>query len=347
MIYIRTDTNKIIATGHVMRCLTIAHELNELGCGVSFIISDEQSMPLISDAGYKYIVTGSQWDNVNSQEEYLILKGYINENDILLVDSYYLNNEYLKCMMKLCKVATFDDLFVEKKDADIIINYNIFCKIFDYVGRYRDSGSELLLGEKYVPLRRQFREITPLHKVREYGRPSVLLMCGGGDIQNFICSCLDFIQSNDSELFRFIDWKIVIGSYYPYKSELDSIGSVSANVEIFRNVKNMAELMKNCDVCITAASTVLYECCAMLLPTIYVVVAEDQVYDAEVFSENGMMQYGGSFLKERVLTMKNIMLCLKNVLMKKELQQELKDKMNGMIDGKGAERIARYIAKFM
>ena len=31
MVYIRTDANEKIATGHVMRCLTIAEEIIQLG----------------------------------------------------------------------------------------------------------------------------------------------------------------------------------------------------------------------------------------------------------------------------------------------------------------------------
>ena len=43
------------------------------------------------------------------------------------------------------------------------------------------------------------------------------------------------------------------------------------------------------------SSTVLYECCAMQLPTLFVVVAEDQEYDAEAFQKNGLMIYCGNF----------------------------------------------------
>lgn len=339
MIYIRTDANEIIATGHVMRCLTIAQEISELGSEVCFIVSDEQSLPLICDNGYRYIVTDSQWNRVNPQEEFRILKEYINETDTLLVDSYYLNNDYLKCMMELCKVATFDDLFTEKKDADIIINYNIFYKIFNYAERYKNSKSKLLLGESYVPLRRQFSEIEPLDKVREYMRPTVLLMCGGGDTQNFICSCLGYIRKNDIELFRFIDWKVVIGSYYPHERELDSINSTVNNIEIFKNIKDMAELMKKCDICITAASTVLYECCAMLLPTIYVTVAKDQVYDADAFSENQMMIYCGNFQEEKDKVNKALSQMARDIINNKQLQQIMKNKMK-IIKRNGAKNIA-------
>ena len=69
MIFIRTDANEKIATGHVMRCLTIADEILDLGGKVCFIVSDKQSLSLIQDRGFKYIITNSEWNNVNPQKE--------------------------------------------------------------------------------------------------------------------------------------------------------------------------------------------------------------------------------------------------------------------------------------
>ena len=344
MIYIRTDANEIIATGHVMRCLTIADELIRLGEDVCFVVSDSKSLPLIEERKFNYIVTYSKWSDVNPRDEYEQLKLYIKPTDVLLVDSYCLNNDYLKCMRKLyCKLASFDDLFLEKKDADIVINYNVFYRKFDYETRYKGCNCKLLLGEKYVPLRKQFLETEPIEKVRTYDRPHVLLMCGGGDSRNFICSCLEYIQKNNQFLFLNIEWKVVIGRYYPHIELLENLKLQYGNIEIFQNVKDMARLMKECDMCITAASTVLYESCRMLLPTLFVVVAEDQRYDAEAFSKDGMMIYCGNFADAKGDTLPNILEELEIIIYNTGKQQKIKDSMKLYIDGQGARRIAKEL----
>lgn len=344
MIFIRTDANEKIATGHVMRCLTIADEILDLGGKVCFIVSDKQSLSLIQDRGYKYIVTNSEWNNVNLQKEYEILKQHIKNTDLLLTDSYYIDNKYLNCMRGLrCKIATFDDMFEEKKEADIVINYNIFYKKFDYKNRYKKSNSILLLGEKYVPLRKQFKLVHPLFNVRDINYPKVLIMCGGGDSQNFIYNCLDYIYTSSIELFNRIDWKVVVGNYYPHMEQLGEISSKGENIAILKNVKNMAELMRNCDICITAASTVLYECCAMLLPTLFAVVAEDQKYDAEAFSKDDTMIYCGDFLKREKNVKINLVKELEFLIMNRQILQNMKNKMKRLIDVDGAKRIASVL----
>lgn len=343
MIYIRTDANEIIATGHVMRCLTIAEEIVNLDESVCFVVSDKESLPLIREGGFEYIITNSRWNNVNVEAEYEMLRAYISDNDILLADSYYIKNDYLKRFKSICKVATFDDMFDEEKEADIVINYNLFYKRFDYTNRYKSRECKLLLGGRYVPLRKQFRTVQPKEEVRDYVHPQILLMCGGGDARNFICTCLEFIDRKNNKLFKGIEWKVVVGNYYPHLEELKLFSDEKNNVEILQNVKNMAEIMNKSDICITAASTVLYECCAMLLPTLFAVVADDQRYDAEFFSKNDVMIYCGNFIEAPASTLKNVQDALQDVILSPTEKEKMKNKMYDLVDGKGAMRIAKAL----
>lgn len=343
MVYIRTDANRHIATGHVMRCLTIADELMKQNIDVCFVVSDYESLPLIEENGYKTINMHDAWDTPDIKKEYSVLCKYAKNQDVLLVDSYYIKNDYLNKFRTIFKLVVFDDLFTEKKNADIIINYNVFFRQFDYKGRYGKSECKLLLGEKYVPLRTQFQEIKKQEYVRNDDRTEVLLLCGGGDRQNMILSVLRWMQHNEEELFSTCNWNVVIGSYYPKKNEIMMTAAQYQNVLVRENVSNMAELMKQCDLCISAASTVLYECCAMLLPTLFFVVSEDQFYDAEWFSKNDMMLYCGNFIAEKEYSLEILGQNLAQLLTDKEKQQDMKNLMRQSVDTGGAKRIAEII----
>lgn len=343
MVYIRTDANEKIATGHVMRCLTIAEEIIQLKEKVCFVVSSEVSVPLIKERNFEIIITNTQWDDTDIEYEFNLLSNYAEKGDVLLVDSYFLTSEYLLRMRKIFCVAVFDDMFAEKKMADIIINYNIFYKRFKYDTRYCNDNCQLLLGEKYVPLRKQFDLIEPHEKVQNLERPKVLLMCGGGDTQNMIYRILLWLKTNKSDIFDDLEWNVVIGNYNPNKKIIEQFAATKTNIALLENVKNMAELMSGCDLCITAASTVLYECCAMLLPTIFVVVADDQKYDAECFTKDNMMRYCGNFMYDPNTTLEEIGKTLQEIAFDKFVQQDMKNKMKNVVDTHGAQRIAKVL----
>ena len=48
-IYFRTDGNTEIATGHIMRCLTIARACAKQNANAAFIVSDEESLALLQE----------------------------------------------------------------------------------------------------------------------------------------------------------------------------------------------------------------------------------------------------------------------------------------------------------
>ena len=83
MIYIRTDMNDQIATGHIMRCLSIADGLRKIGESVKFIVADENAVALIKERGYSSIILGADWNNMD--EEIPMLEKIIHKFNICLL----------------------------------------------------------------------------------------------------------------------------------------------------------------------------------------------------------------------------------------------------------------------
>lgn len=54
-IYIRTDMNNQIATGHMMRCLAIADALQKNRIKVNFIVADESALELLKNMDIKLL----------------------------------------------------------------------------------------------------------------------------------------------------------------------------------------------------------------------------------------------------------------------------------------------------
>ena len=117
------------------------------------------------------------------------------------------------------------------------------------------------------------------------------------------------------------------------------------NIVLYNNVHNMAELMQQIDIAISAAGTVLFECCKMQIPTIFYCMADNQEDVVKGFGEDDLMLYAGDirFIDQQVPAhiTQLIEYLDKNALVREEMIMRMQNK----IDGKGAERIAKEIIK--
>ena len=143
MIYIRTDMNDIIATGHMMRCLAIADAAKSMGEDTIFIVSDNEAATLLEEKGYDYIVLHTNWNDMDSELEVLktvILKCQIKR---MLVDSYQITPNYFEKLQELIEVYYIDDLNEYIYPVKGLICYEVNWDSRNYEQRY--SNAELMI----------------------------------------------------------------------------------------------------------------------------------------------------------------------------------------------------------
>ena len=350
MVFIRTDSNEHIATGHMMRCLTIAKELKSLGEDVTFLISDSESEKLLMDEAFTYEVLNTKWDNLNTEDEISKLKVILSKAaaSVMLVDSYFASNDYYSKLKSYTKIACFDDFFDKKLDVNLLINYSIFHDMYDYENRYKGSRTKCLIGPKYVPLRRQFVDED---KMRKYSKEKldILVMCGGGDIHHILLELCRYGISEgyitDSKKECNYVFHIVAGAYNPNIEELRELSIRYPQIELHENVRNIASLMAKCDVLVSAASTVLYEACAMAIPTIFFCMADDQVYDAKYFVRDASYLYAGDVRETKRKCLVNIFSSINDLKENPEFLKMMSNQSRELVDGCGAKKIAEEIIK--
>lgn len=348
MVFIRTDANETIATGHVMRCMTIAKELVKLGEKITFLVSDEESARLIKQNGFTYINLNSDWQNpANDQEIKKVRKILAGEKSTLLMDSYMIHADYAQKLNDLAKTVYIDDLFEEKYPVDMLINYTLYHTMFDYEKRYAGIGTKLLLGGKYVPLREEFaagrKTLVSTMELNKSDKIKVMIVCGGGDKFNAMGGILQYINClskvwNDRYMYY-----VVAGAYNPNKEQLYQCAKENLNICVLENVTDMAHLMAQCDIAVSAASTILYECCAIQLPTIFFCVADNQKYDRECWTNDEVMVYAGDIRSDKQGTIENIVNEIDRLASSLTLREEMQKKMQSVVDGQGAKRIAAEI----
>lgn len=333
MIFIRADANEHIGTGHVMRCLSVASAFSSINEDVLFITADNRGDKLIKSKGFRSVCLGSNWNRLD--EELGSFADLIEEKGpkLILIDSYYVTRKYTETLTQKIKTAYFDDFNAHTWDVDYLINYNIYATISDY-SNYDYLKTELLLGTDYAPLRAEFKKLPPHTNKKEI--TDVLISAGGADPERVTERLIETICPRwESVRFHFI-----VGALNP---RIDSIRSLSGgNAILHINEKNMSEMMTRCDLAISAAGTTLYELCASGIPTITYTLADNQLLAAEQFEKQGIMLSAGDCRGDSQFE-ERINMYLKRMAYSKELRERITMKMQTVVDGNGADRIASTV----
>lgn len=330
-LYIRVDMNRTIATGHVMRCLSIAEAARDNGVDATFILADTQAEDLIQSKGFRMIILNSTWNDLEKELPDL-LDLIAKENiETLLVDSYYVTENYLEALNNATSVAYIDDLNSFHYPVDTLIAYANYWKKMNYEDNYPDT--KLLLGCSYVPLRTEFRNLPP--KLIRENVENLLILTGGSDNLGISENILDHILL---EQYKKVD--VICGRYFEQFDYMKTKYCNCQNVHLHKAVDNIIDYMLDADVAISAGGTTLYELCATGTPTITYSFADNQLDNVRQFAEDGIMQYAGDIrfdFWER--KMNRLLVCLKNNRLRKDVS--IKEKK--IIDGYGTLRVVKNL----
>ena len=345
MIGIRADANDIVATGHIMRCITIAKQIKKLGEEVIFFLADGYGVSMLEDNGLSYIIMHTDWES--PLEEIPVLAEEIKRRNIksMLFDSYRMTKEYFMNLREklnnTVKFAYIDDLFEEVYPVDMLVNYNAYYSNFPYESAYSESQgfkkTLLCLGTQFVPLREEFGT----ESLGIGQKNSVLLSCGGGDVLQSLHGILE--QAVLEERFINTVFHVIVGRFHQKKELLEQLALQYKNIILYHDVKNMAELMEQCQIAVSAAGTMLYELCAMERPTVFFITADNQRYDSDFFAEENRMFFAGDIRTDRQVCIGKILDGIDGLLKDEELCIVMKEKLRQVTDGRGAERIAQMI----
>lgn len=336
---IRVDGNSHIGTGHQMRCMAIANELKQF-CEVVFVSADEENSVLPRDKGYDVRVLGSQWDQMDGELESLKLLIEEEQAQFVLVDSYQVTVKYLTELKKVIRVVYIDDLHEFTYPCDVLVNYSVYAEKINYIEEYKGTGTKLLLGCEYAPLRQEFKNIEP--KKNDENVKKVLVLSGGTDQYHFLLQFVEQIVCSDA--FGHIVFQVVCGKYNTDKERLKDIQTGQNNLEVYENLTELKEYMADADIAISAAGTTLYELAACGTATIAYALADNQIENLKGFSEKGYMLSVGDIRKGFP---KEAMIKALEKASELEYRKNIEGKMRKLLDGRGAYNLAREIQKLI
>ena len=341
-IIIRTDGNEIIATGHVMRCLSVAVQLRKLGAEVVFVTADEKPSELIRRAGFEPVVLGTDWQHMEEELPGLlqVLEG---KEGVLFVDSYQVTEGYFAGLPQDFPVAYLDDMYAFAYDVDLLINYGAYTDETKYRALYEAAHRtypKTCFGISYVPLREEFAvDKRELHEKAE----SVLVTMGGTDRNHMILSLLEAYEAlRQRGEAPEVEFHPVVGAFCEDKEKIYGFAKGRSWVHIHENVTAMAPLMLSCDMAISAAGSTIYEFCACGTPMVCVETADNQD-GVSVYEKEGYLRYAGNAYKDPKGCAGRCIEIMTELAADFEARKEMSARMQSLVDGLGARRIAEAL----
>jgi len=324
-----------------MRCISVAEEIKQMGQEVCFILADECALGLLQQRGYRYIVLHTAYDCMESEVDVLKQLIYQHKPNLLLVDSYSVTKQYFEEIKDMVKIAYMDDLGEVFYPVNLVINYNVYATKEMY-SQAKDSVDCFLLGAKYAPLREQFR--TRGRMVTQDVK-NVFISTGGSDKYNLAGMMSDYFMQ-DEELKK-LNYYIICGNFNVHEKELMQKTNEFANINVYKNVSDMAEIMKKCDLAISAAGSTLYELAALSIPSIVFSFADNQKKPMKAFEFCGAAISAGHYEADnKDEFMCSLMKLTKKVCADYDGRLKMARNANYLVDGLGARRIARAIVEY-
>jgi UDP-2,4-diacetamido-2,4,6-trideoxy-beta-L-altropyranose hydrolase len=301
IIVFRVDASEQIGTGHVMRCLTLADALHDEGVCILFIC---RALPgnlhsQIEKRGYQVeslrflgeLSKNVDWQKDADSTKQILQKRESHPNhqiDWLIVDHYELDKKWEREFRDTVQnIMVIDDLANRNHDCDLLLDQNYYK---NYEHRYDSLVHETcqkLLGPEYILLREEFVEAGKELEKRDGIVKRLLIFFGGSDPTNETMKALHAIKKLNSEGTQIDDIHIdvVVGQANPNREVIREICEAMPGLHYHCQIDYMAQLMAKADLSIGAGGVTMWERCYLGLPSVTIVVAENQMESTKAVAE--------------------------------------------------------------
>ena len=298
---IRADASLQIGTGHIMRCLTLAYALRNAGHEICFISRlldgnfcdyiEEREFPVVrlprpSDTESTQNWLGLPWET-DARQTAEALEGLAHPAAWLIVDHYCLDAQWEKALRpKTERILAIDDLADRPHDCDLLLDQNLGRNAEDYSGLVPTS-SQVMAGPRYAMLRREFAEWRGRSLARSrWPLRHILISMGGVDKDNATSAVLDVLESSPQTAGTEIE--VIMGQHSPWLEQVRNRAAQMRRATVHVSVDNMAERMAYSDLAIGAAGASSWERCCLGLPTLTVILADNQRSGAFAMDASGV-----------------------------------------------------------
>lgn len=280
-VVILTEGGKDIGFGHVARCSSLYQAFEQFDISPKLIINGDDSV--------KSILPNIDVDIINWLDDLSL----ISNADIVIIDSYLASIDVFDKISNIVPLTAYiDDNNRLDYPKGIVINGTLDTSNMGYQKR---DDIRYLLGNDYIPLRKDFWDISKL-KINDSVK-NILITMGGNDLRNLTPKILGLLNN----YFPDINKKVIIADSFKNISEIENLKNSNVELIYFPKSSEIINVMASVDLAISASGQTLYELACIGVPTIAIGIIENQKNNILNWKKQGFIEYAGCWNDENLL----------------------------------------------
>lgn len=322
-----------------MRCLTLARGLADEGwrCGFARRSDTLAQIPFSGEAGFDLLAL-----DANDGEPEALRRRWPDGVDMMVVDHYGLDAEFeRRCHGWAGRTLAIDDLADRPHDVDFLLDQTNGRAARDYDGLVPDR-CHLMLGAAYALLRPEFAALRDRALARRRKSPPlrrVLVSLGASDPNNFTAVALKAVARSGLD----VDVDVVLSSGAPHLASVRKQGDEmlpAVNLHTDISAGELAALLEEADMAIGSGGIASWERCCLGLPSLVVLIAENQRFVVDNLARGGAVELLGDAAD---VDADRLAEALAGMAADGEARREMGLRASEICDGRGAGRVVRVL----
>lgn len=330
----RADGSTELGVGHFVRSLTLARAWKNAG-GEAVVITGQDIPALIERAGAHGMpvlrLTGRP-DDLGLRQTSVWAKQH--PGSWVSLDGYQFGEDYQCAVVQAgARCMVIDDYArLPRYHTALMIDQNFGAETRKYP---LPPEATALLGPRYALVAPEFQTW------RVPGRPAppvisrILVTLGGADLPNATARVANALLALDLPDLEAV---FVIGAANPHGDEIAGLVASRPGLRTVRDARDMPAMMAWADLAITSAGTTSWELCMMGVPSVSIVLAENQRPAAQALSDDGVFLDLGWHENVNATGIVHAVMELSGDCARR---QEMAGRGQELVDGLGASRVAR------
>ncbi|MCS6945108.1 MAG: UDP-2,4-diacetamido-2,4,6-trideoxy-beta-L-altropyranose hydrolase [Sutterellaceae bacterium] len=328
----RVDADERIGLGHVMRCLALARALAEKGVKAVFL---SRLLPAAVDCRLRQVgasVVVLPGGTPDEDALHTLTSARAFNASWICVDHYDLGEQWERTVAAAgFPLAAIDDYGRSSHACTLLIDHNVGAQCSHYKTSLR-RDTKLLVGPRYALLRPGFTR-RPRTK-RESGLRRLQISFGGSDPTGETEKAIEAIALAQ---LKHVQVDIIVGALNPRLAAIRRLAAELPQAVVHVDVERMSDMLRATDLVIGAAGVSLLERCALAVPSLVVITAENQQYSAEAAASLGAISLLGMHTS---VNAKDIATELERLARSPGALAEMSRAAAQVCDGRGAARVA-------